>query len=384
MSAFTGRNQEDYLIELTAAAIGQREAAKNAGRPNWGWIYKMSDYHHVANLVYYKIMWEDSPGIMPWKGKFQARYRRAIRVQGALGQLRADLGRRLEQAGIHSLFMGESAVLGLYPQPEMRMPEPIQILVQKKCLSGVRRIMSEMDFEEEPSRNGVHIWKSARSGDLSVLAAEELPFTGKKIRNWFADFLKDLPREDGKRFIHYMNEDTLYIYFICRLAEKYARGQIEIRDIVDLWLLISHEGPSLRWKDIMNELESMELETFGEYISKLAGKWFANMYFNEDMEMLRDMQEYIFSKGEHARRENEMILPLVRTVADNYYRDLKKEEKAKLRSWRFPSLEYMSGPYPVLRKFPFLLPLCWGLRIIKQMRFSRKEREKEENQEEES
>lgn len=384
MSALSGRNQEDYLIELTSAAIGQREAAKNAGRMNWGWIYKMSDYHHVANLVYYKIMWEDDPDIRPWKDKFQTRYRKAIRVQEICGDLRADLEKRLENAGVHSLFAGESAILGFYPQAEMRMPEPIQILIQKNRMNDVRRIVSEMGFEEEAARDGVHTWKSSQSGELSVSVAEAFPFTGRKIRKWFAEFPKNLPREEGKHYIHYMNEDTLYIYFISRLAEKYARGQIEIRDIVDLWLLISHEGPALRWKEIMEELESMELETFGEYITKLAGKWFSNMYFREDMDMLRDMQDYIFSKGEKARRENEAILPLVRTVADNYYRDLKKEEKAKLRSWRFPSLEYMSTPYPILSKLPFLLPFCWMLRIIKQKRFSRKEREKEENQAEES
>ncbi len=384
MSAITGRRQEDYLIELTAAAVGQREAAKSPGHPSWGWIYKMSDYHDVANLVYYKIMWYDSPGLIPWKEKFQARYRRAIRFQELYRELRSEIEAELENAGIHSVFMGESAVLEFYPQTEMRMPEPIQILIEKKRMDDTRRIMFGMDFEETVSEDGVHIWKYTQSPELTVMITDSLPFSGKKIRNWFTDFPKMLPCENNRHYIHCMNEETLYVYFICRLAEKYARGQIEIRDIVDLWLLISREGPEMKWKDIGEELENMELDTFGEYIAKLAGKWFSNMYFRGDMEMLGDMQDYIFSKGETARRENEAILPLVRTVADNYYRDLKKEEKKRWRSWLFPSLEYMTASYPRLSKRPFLLPAYWMIRIIKRKMFSRKEREKEENQKEES
>ena len=384
MSVQTERRQEDYLIELLSSVINQEEMIGNTARPAWGWIYKMSDYHHVASLIYYKIMWAEGVGVRKWKERFEVRYRKAIRFQEKYAALRKELAKKLEQAEVHAVFLGESAVLEYYPRPEMRMPEPLMLLVEKKKMYRVSGIMNAMNFENTGEKEGCGTWQYSETPDLKVRIAETLPFSGKKTKLWFEEMPRVLPREEGKRYIHCMNEETLYIYFICRLAEKYARGQIEIRDIVDLWLLISREGPELKWKEINEELDNIGLDIFGEYIAKLAGKWFGRMYFREDMDALGDMQTYIFSKGEEARRENESILPLVKIVADNYYRDLRKEEKEKKRAWLFPSIDYMSAFFPKLKKRPLLLPFYWILRIIIRKNFARKERIKEEKEKKEA
>ena len=373
MSASTENRMERYLISLTADALNQSESAEIKWKPSWGWIYKMSDYHHVANLVYYKIMWSDDVRVKKWKERFEERYRSAMRLQERNSILRDQIERELEKREIHALFTGESAVLRYYERPEMRTPEPLQILVQKKEYDNARRLIISMGFEEMMDSREQKTGLFVRIPDQKLQLFHELPFTGKKVKQWFKDMPGELPREENRHYIHYMNEETLYIYLICRLADKFARGLAEIRDIADLWAFVSKEGHGLKWKEVREELESMELETFGEYIVKLTGKWFGNMQFHDDSILLNDMQTYILSKGAYGRRAGESVLPLIPGVVDSYYRDLRKEEKRKLREMRFPSLEYMAVSFPKLKKWPLLLPVYWIIRLVKKQKFRKKE-----------
>lgn len=385
MSAGNGNSrQEAYLIELVASTINQQDPILGAGHPSWGWIYKMSDYHHVSNLVYYKIMWEDGRDARRWKEKFESRYRTALRLQGRYEALRAQVEEELERAQIHSLFLGETLILRYYPRPEMRMPEPLKILVEKKQADRAGSIVEGLGFEAELDREGKKTGIYSRIPELKIEITDRLSFTAKESRNWFRDYPRILPGKEGRLFIHQLNDETLYIYLLCRLAENYARGMAEIRDMVDLWLYLSREGPGLKWKEIQEQAESLKLDVFSEYVIKLAGSWFGRMYFQGDMEFLEEMRTYIFSKGTQARRVNEMILPLVRVVADNYYRDLEKEEKERQRKWRFPSRDYMAASFPRLEKWPFLLPFYWWVRILKQRKYRKNAREKEENEGKES
>ncbi|HIW84836.1 MAG TPA: nucleotidyltransferase family protein [Candidatus Dorea gallistercoris] len=381
MSGRSGTSrQEAYLIELVASTVNQQDPILGTEHPAWGWLYKMSDYHHVSNLVYYKIMWEDGRDARIWKEKFELRYREALRQQERYEALRVRLEEELEQDQIHSIFLGEMLVLGYYPRPEMRMPETLQIQVERKHVFKARKILERIGFEAEKDKEGRETGVYTQIPDLKVEIREKLPFTAKETRVWFQDFPRILPRKTGRHYIHYLNGETLYIYLLCRLAEKYARGLAEIRDMVDLWLFLSKEGPGLKWKEIQEEVESLKLDLFSEYVIKLTGSWFGRMYFQEDMEFLEDMRTYIFSKGAEARKANEMILPLVKVVADNYYRDLEKEEKEKQRKWTFPSLDYMAASFPKLKKWPFLLPFYWWVRILRQRRFRRKQQEKQEKE----
>lgn len=378
MSVNIESRMERYLITLIAEAVNQSESVESKWKPSWEWIYKTSDYHHVSNLVYYKVMWSDDVRVLKWKERFETRYRNAMRLQERNLILRKQLEAELEKREMHSLFLGESMILEYYPRPEMRMPEPIELLVQKKRYDDARRLLRSMGFDEVRDGRGQGTGLFARIPDQKIRLYDALPFTGRKVRAWFREMPGELPKEDERSYIHCMNEETTYIYFICRLADKFARGQLEIRDIVDFWLLLSKEGPQLKWKEVREEIESMDLDTFGEYIVKLTGKWFGNMHFHEDNYILNDMQTYIISKGTLGRRESEDVLPLVTSVVDSYYRDLRKEERRRMREWRFPPIDYMVSSFPRLRKWPILLPVCWLIRLMKNRRFRKKRRARAE------
>lgn len=383
MTVRRAAGSEDYFLELLASAVNQRETLLRKPNVSWEWIYKMADYHHVSNLIYYKIMWVDAKDAQKWKEKFSERYQLAIKLNTQYEKLEEELEKRFQEGHINVLFLGNGLYKPYYPYPEMRMPQSVKILVEKGKTVEAGKILRESGLQfqkkkEEKDRN-----QSYCLHDMRVEVMEELPFTDRLVRRWFRNFLSKVPRVQGKKYIHYMTMEILYLYLITDISRKYAEGEAELRDALDLWVLLKACGQDMIWKWIGKELESLGLEVFSEYFLYLIGGWFGKMQFSEESDVLHDMQTYFLSKGQKARAENEKFFPIIKNVADTYYRNLRKEEKKRDRQMKYPSVEYMRTAFPVLDMFPWLLPVFWIVRMVKRKEYVRKENTRNQKEEKE-
>lgn len=374
MSERADKQTDEYLIELVASVIEQRESLLKNVSADWNRIYKISDFHHVSNTVYFKIMFSEDPRLSKIKSKFESRYRFSLNLQERYKNFRQEFASELEKAKINCVFLGESLYLPFYSHAEMRMPQPVKVLLESEKLADAANILLKMNFTQDEGEN----FKFTKFTDVKAEICDSVNFLDKNLNSKFKDLLEFLPAKKGSKYIKYMDLETMYLYTIADFADKYSQGQIEIRDMADLWLLYSKQENILKWKKIDNELIKLNLDKFEDYLIKLASKWFGRMSFPQEADKLESMQEYIISKGENARKENEKILPLVKKVADNYYKDLKKLQKARKRQLMFPGLDYMKKFYPVLEKHPGMLGFFWIIRLVRNT-FSSKMRKSEEN-----
>ena len=147
--------------------------------------------------------------------------------------------------------------------------------------------------------------------------------------------------------------------------EAFAKGELEIRDLIDLWVYYLFCYEKLDWKFVSKELKYLDLNYFGDLIIRLAAVWFGQIgEYMEEFPQLAAMERYILSKGTEARKENEEILPLIKNVADVYERDLKRERRREKRQLWFPPRDYMLTIYPCLSESILPLPFCWVHRIV--------------------
>lgn len=374
---------EEYLLELLASAVNQRETLFRRQNISWEQLYKTADYHHVSNLIYYKIMWEDARGLQRWKEKFKERYQLAIKLQEQYSKLEEKLAGQFQKRQVHVLFLGNGLFAPYYPYSEMRMPQTFRILVEKGRVKEAGEILEETGFhlEEKPSEK--HSCRLYRMRDLKAEVMDRLPFVDKEAKSWFKNLVMQLPHEEEQKYIHCMNEEVLFLYLITDISQRYAEGEAELRDVLDLWVLLKACGQDMEWKSIWKEIGDLKLEVFTRYFLHLTGACFGNMQFTEEADVLRDMQAYLLTKGQEARRENEKLFPIIKSVADNYYRNLRKEEKRRERQMKYPSMEYMRTVFPILDTLPCLLPLCWVVRMAKTKEYVLRERAKERKKEKE-
>lgn len=358
------------LLELLAVVINQEEEIPAWQRaPEWGRLYKLADYHHVANVVYGPIISMNSKRLDKWKESFEERYHYAVITQERYREAEKLIADTLEKAKIHCLELEETILNQCYSRKENRYPLPVKFLIQPGKLDALRAAMRGIDFEETPVRGrrsvpGEYCFSKTRG--MTVYFYEKLDFTNKKMNKYFLLPPQSFRKKKGRNYVHVQDVNDFYLYYISWLAERYARGAVEIRDILDLWQCYMAFYEKVDWKETNKEFKRMDIDWFAEMIVKLAAAWFGELDgFEEDLETLHAMERYIISKGTKARAENEKLLPLVKEVADVYERDLKKERRRKQLELWFPDRNYMMTLYPSLEKHRLLLPVCWISRLIK-------------------
>lgn len=356
------------LLELLSAAVNKETRPEWPRYPNWGDLYRLADYHHVANAVYGMIIGIDDPKLMRWKGNFEERFHYCVVMHEKYREEESLILKSMEKAGVHCLYLEEKVIYGCYAKKEHHYPMPLGFLVEPGKADRIADAMQKIGFvpkqkDDDEGENGKHHFHKPTGVD--AIFYERIPFTSRKASKYFSMPPQPFRKQKGCKFIHVQDIDDFYIYYIATLAEKYARGNLELRDVMDLWQYYQLCYEQMEWKVINKELKRLEIDIFGDLIVKLAATWFGNFEgFDEDSIILMSMERYIISKGADEREENEKILPLVKEVADIRQRNLKKEKRRRTMEMLFPERAYMEAIYPVLSKTAVLLPFCWVARLI--------------------
>lgn len=351
------------LLDLLSAVVNNDTLPSWKKEPDWAVLYKLADYHHVTNVLYGPVISMSAKGLLRWRNMFEERYHYTVVTQERYQTAEKEVLAILERAKIHTMELDETILTNCYEKREQRYPSPLRFLIESGKAELLLQVMKRLEFEEKAPK-GQTVYPGDRwfykANGIYVVFIEKLDFTNKRTTKYFSLSPKLFQTKKGCKYIHQQDANDFYLYYIALLAERYARGSIEIRDMLDLWQCYMRCYERLDWKEINKELKRLEIDWFGEMIVKLAAMWFGQIEdFGEDLELLMAMETYIISKGVEAREENEQLLPLVKEVADIYARDLKRERRRELVELWFPDRDYMETIYPVLEKSGYLLPFCW-------------------------
>lgn len=358
------RYEERYLLTLVASVVNQTKSPVPARRVDWGAVYRLADFHHVANVAYYGIMGiEGIP--QAWRDRFFERYRESASRIEPMEKGEILLKEVFEQCQLPSVVLFGSQLRDLYPVREMSYVDRIEILADTGARAEVRQILEELDFSWRKS-DEANVSAYYKIPGIQVCIREALPFLSKEIKRYFQDFLPSLLPMEDYEFVCEMPLEVEYIYRAARITERYATGDIEIRDLMDLWLLCKRYRERMDWDLIKKEAEGVIPEKFLVHIMMLMDIWFGKAQIPPDeLDVFEGMENYILTKGEEGTEVSAKLLPLMKKVADTYQRNRKKEAFRKQVLWLFPEYEYMVGLYPVLETAEILLPLYWILRLLR-------------------
>ncbi|MEF9941579.1 MAG: nucleotidyltransferase family protein [Lachnospiraceae bacterium] len=367
-----GKYEARYLIALLAAVINDKKAPVSGRKPNWENVYRLADFHNVANVVYYGILGlnDDIPG--KWRNKFCEKYQDAVleneRLQNAIGVLLWQM----ERHKIHCVFLKGDVMSHYYLHPEMRMVKELEILVERGKERQISKMMATMDYTKTEDRRHAS-YRYYKVPGVSVVFYNHLGLVHKKMKQYFGALLQRLLIREGYQYVHEFNHNEFYIYLIGNMVKNYACAELDIQQMLDLYVYYSHYRQELNWNYIEKELGKMKIQEFAERLLVLSEIWFSGET-SEEIDIYEAMEAYILTKGIEGREESSKLLPLIKQVADFYERDRKKEWiKAQLK-WMFPNRGYMQTLYPCLQKFPFLIIICWVLRLLRSLGYAIKSR----------
>ena len=234
----------------------------------------------------------------------------------------------------------------LYPVPEMRDMNDLDVLIFKKDAKKVKRLLKKAGFSYYKSTLK-HVEFHSPNGFLFEVHVD---LYGRFLPESFVnEVLSD------NNIIHSPTAEQEYIICLAHLASHYLSGGVGIRNIIDLYLL--NRLPLNR--DFVSErLNKYNLSQFERKMGILAEVIFNGRVPDEFSLILLDECFTSFALGSLDKKELYLL-------AQRYDGDYNKAKKVGVLRKIYPSFSDMKGVYPVLSKCPILLPFCHFIRHVK-------------------
>jgi len=169
-------------------------------------------------------------------------------------------------------------------------------------------------------------------------------------------------------FRYGMDAEDEMIYLLTHFAKHYREAGIGIRHMVDLWVYRIHH-PEIDEEYIRFELDKLQLLEFYENIVNTLCSWFEDSSGDEKTEFITQV---IFTSGEYVRMYTANISNALKGTKGGH--SVQAVKQKRLFTALYPGDTVMKKEYPILLKYPFLLPFMLVARFFRKVLFEGKVR----------
>lgn len=317
--------------------------------------------HHMLTLAYAGAV---NCGISSKDATMQQLFQSYLKKMLVSERQMRDVNRifaAFDENGIDYMPLKGCKMKALYPKPELRIMGDADILIRTEQYDRIRSIMKDLGFTEGEESNHELIWKS----DSLYLELHKrlIPSYNKDYYAYFGDGWQLGVIERGTRYT--MESEDEWVYLFTHFAKHYRDGGIGCRHVVDLWVWLRNH-PDLNWNAIEANLTKLQLLEFCGNIRRLLRVWFEG----EAGDPVTDfISQFLFDSGSWGQETSRLLSASLKAS-----KAAGSIASGRARSWLrafFPSAREIAPRYPILKKFPWLLPLVWPYRWIRAALFGR-------------
>ena len=264
---------------------------------------------------------------------------------------------KMETAGIWYMPLKGSVLKDLYPRFGMREMADNDILFDKTRGADLREIMKKLGFTVEKYDNGPH--DDYHKKPVSNFEMHRTLFSEsmrKDLYGYYADVKDRLIKDEGKQYGYHFTDEDFYLYITAHDYKHYSYAGSGLRSLMDTYVYLTQK--TLNMKYVIREAEKMGIADFERQNRGLA----LNLFNGAELTSLeREMLDYVISSGTYGNLEQSVANKVEEKGRWNYF----------LSRLTIPR-DIMEGMFPVLRKAPFLYPVCWVLRLFRGVLFRNK------------
>lgn len=259
-----------------------------------------------------------------------------------------------DDAGIDYMPVKGAVIKGLYPCPEHRVMVDVDMLIRPEQYEQIVQLLPSVGLREEGNCDYEYTWKSPE-----LMLELHRCLVASHVQDYY-DYYRDswrLARKNESGSGHHLGAEDHYVYFFVHFAKHYRNGTICAKDICDFQVW-RQRHPGMDEAYILRQMQQLGLADFYRHMTELLDSWFRGSPAGEVTELIT---RSAFRGGVHE--------DFNQSAADNVMRrhagrtdPLWKMKLKWLRRALFPTRVSMTYHYPVLKKYPVLLPGCWVLR----------------------
>lgn len=379
---------QSFLRALRAALRGRTVSWTGAGPgkgpdspETWGRLLRMASVHNVLPMVY-EAVWP-CPAFSavpePVRAQCKGEVIHMVARQVSSTARFLQLYRALCAGGVEPVVVKGLICRSLYPQPDHRPSSDEDLLVPPDRFAACHALLLQnglrvMNPQTDPDTAFEVSYLDPRTGFyLEVHKSLFEPGSGA-VGDFNACFEDCFSRAvwqtvEGVSVRTLAPQDHL-LYLILHAFKHFIHSGFGIRQICDIILMAEANGPAIDWAELLRRCESLHAAVFAASVFKIgtehlgfdrtaAGYPAAWQTIPVDAgPMLRD----ILSGGVYGAADSDRQHSS--TITLNAVEAARTGGKSSVLQSVFPARSQLVGRYPVLKKWPVLLPAVWADRLF--------------------
>jgi len=258
----------------------------------------------------------------------------------------------LGNAGLNCIALKGWELRKLYPNMQMRSMADLDILVNPYDYKSILNVFTSLGYKND----GESSWKHDNfyNGAITVEMHKRLTDDSTLIQQWENEMWKRAT-EYGNHLFR-MSQDDYYIFHIIHMHKDFMNGSLGLRRIVDTWLLQNEVGD----KGFIEQVfQAMSLKTFHDRMVQLSCACMGDIPIDDNSAI---MLVHAFKHGIYG---SDKSYKAGRIAAMSKSGSIRIGKLKSLLAAVFLPVSRMKAQFPILQKWPILLPFCWTKRILR-------------------
>lgn len=342
----------DYLIYLINCTLNSEipDAPDDPDTFDISVLLNTARLHHLENFLYPPLSKLRGFSASPIGKIVKEAYMQAITLESTQ-QIDADLFMdKFEENAIEHMPLKGLIIKNLYPSPDFRQSNDIDIYVPDKYTYDVQKIMDACGCTHESVGFGMHdSYTQGKLVEIEIhrsLMAPEFPELNKVCD----EILANRKLSDGYKYRYELSTEDCYLYIVLHAVKHLKHSSIGIRAFLDMKIYLDRYDADMDHAYIDKMLEKAKIKDAEKNMRLLAEHWFGTRR-SADKKILA-FADLVGTNGSYG-------------TAEQYQEWSKTQNKfVKFLKDFFWPYKYMVRRFRILKKYPFLLPIYWIYRGI--------------------
>ena len=261
---------------------------------------------------------------------------------------------RFAAEGIDHMPVKGAVIKAMYPKPECRTMGDADVLIRQEQYDRIRQTLLDMGMEElEVTSDYEAAW-----GDASLKLELHTKLVTKQYKRFYRYYGTGwrLAKKQADSCCYLLSAEDHLVYLVGHFAKHYLEGSICAKDLCDFWVW-RKTYPQMDDAYLRRELKKLKLDSFYENICALLACWFEGSEPTEAVELITHAA---FAGGVYGELDDSAVHGAMHRHSGD--ESLGKQKRQWFLRAIFPSSATLEYKYPVLKKWPILLPIFWVYR----------------------
>lgn len=334
------RNLEGRLIiNIVGGIIRQNDLHPIHQKVNWERIYRTSDYHKVASIIYLGTLgaYEDIPD--KWKESFFNRYQQSLHYGEIYQAGENEILSLFTTKHISCVELTSPYLCGLYPVAGSCARSPLRLLIpDEEQYNRAKGFLIDNNFYTTTSWPEYGERMEVQDG-LVVEIFRSLPFETTLYEKGIPKLIAGAYKDPDFPYTKQLSIEYNCVFSMAQVCYHYAEGQLTIRELLDHFLYYRHcQEEKMDERLVLSWYKRLGIDEIARDLIHIAYMWFDSLqnlpekHAVDDLSIFDEVEDCILERkvpGNGSRQKQ--AVQMVQDIA-------KADERAKARKKRRDSL----------------------------------------------